>query len=224
MTDNSEQKAGLVMNIISLNVGMPVTTHYKGKPLETGIYKFPAVGPVRLSADGLAGDGQADLVNHGGPDKAVCVYPSEHYAYWEEWLGKKLDCAAFGENLTTAGLLETEVCIGDIYEIGNALVQVSQPRYPCFKLSQKHGPADMPAQVLKTGFSGFYFRVLREGELTPGSAIVKVSSGDGGVPVLRVLQMMASGRGDKRGLEELVRLEALASGIRSRFQGWLDEE
>ncbi|MFD1776777.1 MOSC domain-containing protein [Paenibacillus rhizophilus] len=210
------------MKIMSLNVGMPVTALYHGKTLETGIYKFPVEGPVRLSADGLTGDGQADLVNHGGPDKAVCVYPSEHYAYWEQWLGKKLDCAAFGENLATAGLLETEVCIGDIYEIGTALVQVSQPRYPCFKLSQKHGPAEFPAEVLKTGFSGFYFRVLREGELASGSAIVKVSSGDGGVPVSRVLHMMATGRGDKRGLEELVRLDSLASGIRSRFQGWLD--
>nr|WP_051459277.1 MOSC domain-containing protein [Paenibacillus zanthoxyli] len=212
----------MVMKIISLNVGMPVTALYRGKSLETGIYKSPVVGPVHVSAGGLTGDGQADLVNHGGPDKAVCVYPSEHYAYWEEWLGKKLDYAAFGENMTTAGLLETEVCIGDIYEIGGALLQVSQPRYPCFKLSQKHGPADMPAQVLKTGFSGFYFRVLREGELASGSSVVKISSGDGGVPVSRVLHMMEAGRGDKRGLEELVRLSSLSSVVRLKFQKWLD--
>lgn len=98
------------MEVISLNVGQPVTVGYRGKPLETGIYKQPASGPVRLHAEGFDGDGQADLVNHGGPDKAVCVYPVEHYAYWEEQLDKKLEYSAFGENLTVSGLLETGMC------------------------------------------------------------------------------------------------------------------
>jgi MOSC domain-containing protein YiiM len=207
-----------MMKIVSLNIGKPVTVDYRGKPVETGIYKSPAEGPVKLSVNGLQGDGQADLVNHGGPDKAVCVYPLEHYAHWEELLGKKLEYAAFGENITTTGLIETEVCIGDVYEIGTAVLQVSQPRYPCFKLSQKHGPADMPARVLATGYSGFYFRVLREGEIAAGDMIVKSSNGTGGVPVSRVLRVMEAGGKDMEGLAEAAGLDDLAEGIRNRFR------
>jgi MOSC domain-containing protein YiiM len=210
------------MEIISLNVGRPVTVDYRGKPVETGIYKIPVEGPVQLHSGGFDGDGQADLVNHGGPDKAVCVYPIEHYPYWEEQFGKKLEYSAFGENITTSGLLETAVCIGDVYEIGTALLQVSQPRYPCFKLSQKHGPADLPAKVLGTGYSGFYFRVLREGRISSGDLIFKKESGAGGVPVSHVLHLMEAGRKDRTGLAELAELDSLAAGIRMKFQDWLD--
>lgn len=150
------------------------------------------------------------------------MYPIEHYAFWEEQLGKKLDFSAFGENITVSGLLETEVCIGDVYEIGSTLLQVSQPRFPCFKLSQKHGPADMPAKVLATGYSGFYFRVLREGQITAGDRIVKKESGAGGYPVKRVLYLMEHGRKDKSGLAELSELDSLASGTRMKFRSWLE--
>lgn len=210
------------MRIVSLNIGRPITVDYHGKPLETGIYKAPASGPVHLSVEGLAGDGQADLVNHGGPDKAICVYPLEHYKYWEEQLGKKLEYAAFGENITTSGLLETEVCIGDVYEIGTTLLQVSQPRYPCFKLSQKHGPADLPAKVLATGYSGFYLRVLREGEIAADDIIVKKQSGPGGVSISKLLHMMEVGRKDKTGLADVIELDSLAEGIRHKFRNWLE--
>lgn len=210
-------------NIVSLNIGKPVTVEYKGRPLETGIYKRSANGPLRLGTLGFEGDGQADLVNHGGPDKAVCLYPSEHYPYWETRLGRKLDPAAFGENVTSAGLMETEVRIGDIYAAGTAELQVSQPRYPCFKLSQKHGPADMPAQVLKTGFSGFYFRVLREGVIAPGDTLRLLEQGPQEATVAYVLHMMQSGREDREGLQALAALESLASGIRAKFQGWLED-
>ncbi|WP_410512674.1 MOSC domain-containing protein [Paenibacillus sp. BR2-3] len=209
------------MKIISLNIGRPITVDYRGKPVETGIYKTPAEGPLQLSVNGLYGDGQADLVNHGGPDKAICVYPFEHYSHWEEQLGKRLEYAAFGENMTTTGLMETEVCIGDVYEIGTALLQVSQPRYPCFKLSQKHGPADLPAKVLATGYSGFYFRVLREGEIAAGNAIVKKQSGNAEASVSRVLHFMEVGRKDTAGLADLIELNSLAEGIRTKFREWL---
>lgn len=212
------------MEVISLNVGKPVTVDFHGKPLETGIYKMPAAGQVRLRLKGFDGDGQADLVNHGGADKAVCVYPLEHYAYWEQQLGRKLEYSAFGENLTVSGLLEAEVCIGDIYEIGSALLQVSQPRFPCFKLSQKHGPADMPAKVLSTGYSGFYLRVLREGAIAAGDAIIKRESGAGGYSVSRVLHFMQHGRKDKSALAELIQLDTLAGSTREQFRGWLDAE
>lgn len=210
------------MEIISLNVGRPVTVDYRGKPIETGIYKMPVEGSVRLNSTGFEGDAQADLKHHGGPDKAVCAYPIEHYPYWEQQLEKKLEYSAFGENITTAGLLETEVNIGDVYEIGTTLLQVSQPRYPCFKISQKHGPADLPAKVLETGYSGFYFRVLREGKITPGDVIVKKESGADNVPISRVLHLMKVGLKERAALEELVELDSLSDSVRSQFRNLLD--
>ncbi|OMD25701.1 MOSC domain-containing protein [Paenibacillus odorifer] len=206
------------MEITSLNVGRPVTVDYRGKPLETGIYKTPVEGSVRLHTNGFVGDGQADLKHHGGPDKAVCAYPIEHYSYWEQQLGKKLEYSAFGENITTTGLLETEVCIGDVYEIGTTLLQVSQPRYPCFKISQKHGPADLPAQVLDTGYSGFYLRVLREGMISTGDAIVKKENGDSNASVAHVLHLMQVGLQEEAALAELVELEALSAVVRNKFR------
>lgn len=218
----TETKTELKGQVVSLNIGKPKTVEYRNQPLSTGIYKLPVAGQVALQMEGFDGDGQADLVNHGGPDKAVCVYPLEHYAYWEEQLGRRLDYSAFGENITASGLLETEVCIGDVYEIGTTLLQVSQPRFPCFKLSQKHGPADMPARVLSTGYSGFYFRVLREGRIAAGDQIVKRENGDSGFTVKQVLYFMEHGRKDQSGLAELARLESLATGIRERFRRWLE--
>lgn len=206
------------MEIISLNVGRPVTVDYRGKPLETGIYKKPVQGSVQLHTLGFEGDGQADLKHHGGPDKAVCAYPLEHYSYWEQQLGKKLEYSAFGENITTTGLLETEVCIGDVYEIGTTLLQVSQPRYPCFKLSQKHGPADLPAQVLDTKYSGFYFRVIREGEISAGDLIVKKESGAGSATVAHVLHLMQVGLQEEAALAALVDLEPLSAVVRNKFR------
>lgn len=206
------------MEIISLNVGRPVTVDYRGKPLETGIYKKPVQGSVQLHTLGFEGDGQADLKHHGGPDKAVCAYPLEHYSYWEQQLGKKLEYSAFGENITTTGLLETQVCIGDVYEIGTTLLQVSQPRYPCFKLSQKHGPADLPAQVLDTKYSGFYFRVIREGEISAGDLIVKKESGAGSATVAHVLHLMQVGLQEEAALAALVDLEPLSAVVRNKFR------
>ncbi len=211
--------------MISLNVGKPITVEYKGKELETGIYKQSVQGNVFLGDELFDGDGQADLVHHGGPDKAVCVYPYEHYPYWEEQLGKSLEYAAFGENLTVTGMLETDVCIGDIFQVGEAVLQVSQPRYPCFKLSQKHGSSDLPAQVLKTGFSGFYFRVLQTGYISSASTIHKVESHPAQVSVVEILRILASSRADRDQdtLQRILELDALASVVREKFQRWLDE-
>lgn len=212
------------MEVVSLNVGLPVQVDYRGKPLQTGIYKQPVEGSLPVGLEGFAGDGQADRVNHGGPDKAVNVYPSEHYPFWEEYLGAPLAASAFGENLTVRGLLETEVCIGDVYEIGTALLQVSQPRYPCFKLAQKHGPAEMPSKVLETGYSGFYLRVLREGVIAAGDAIVKRESGAGGYTVARVLYAMEHGKRDRTDVAALAGLDSLSEVVRAKFRGLLEKE
>lgn len=211
----------MTMGIVSLNVGKPVTVDYQGKDLSTGIYKQPVEGPLFLSSLNFEGDGQADLINHGGLDKAVCAYPSEHYPYWERSLGKPMPYAAFGENLTLRGLLEDEVCIGDVYRIGGAVLQVSQPRYPCFKLSQKHGVKDMPARVLNTGYSGFYFRVLEEGRVSADSPVTRLDSQASGITVLEVLRMMKDGRKDEQGLERMLEIDELASSLKSQFGTWL---
>lgn len=212
----------MTMGIVSLNVGKPVTVDYQGKDLSTGIYKQPVEGPLFLSTVNFEGDGQADLVNHGGADKAVCAYPYEHYAYWENTLGKSMPYAAFGENLTMRGLLEDRVCIGDVYRIGDAVVQVSQPRYPCFKLSQKHGVKDMPARVLNTGYSGFYFRVLEEGDVRADSPVTPLESHPAGTTVLDVLHMMKDGRKDEQGLNRMLELDVLSVSLKTQFGKWLE--
>jgi len=140
------------------------------KAWSTGFYKQPVLQPLWLGYEGLKGDQQADRRFHGGSEKAVCVYPAEHYPYWLKTLGfSEMPPGAFGENFTTSGLLETEVCIGDTYAIGEALVQVSQPRQPCWKLARRWQIKDLTAQVERTGHTGFYFRVLRHGAVAAGA-------------------------------------------------------
>ncbi|WP_136607215.1 MOSC domain-containing protein [Paenibacillus dokdonensis] len=211
--------------IVSVNTGKPITVEYLGKPLTTGIYKHPVQGEVFVGRTQMDGDGQADLKHHGGADKAVCVYPYEHYAYWENQLDKQLDYSAFGENLTVTGLLETEVCIGDIFEIGEVVVQVSQPRFPCFKISSKHAVKDFPARVLDTGYSGFYLRILQEGRLSNESVIVKRISDPMQVTVASVLKQQSLGRrqADREQLKRMLEVDALAANVKESFTEWLQE-
>lgn len=150
------------IKILSLNVGMPKQIQFNQKDVSTGIFKSATDEYLYLSYLNFEGDGQGDLVHHGGKEKAVCVYPYEHYPFWENELRRPLDYGAFGENLTIKGLLESDVCIGDVFKLGKAIVQVSQPRQPCYKLSIKYGVPDMPLKVQQTGYTGFYFRVLEE--------------------------------------------------------------
>ncbi len=147
------------------------TPNFSGgmKTWTTGIFKEPVQGSVWLSKTSLAGDGQADLVNHGGADKAVNVYAAEHYPYWRVQLNLPLSQqGAFGENFTTEGLLETEVCIGDTYALGETIVQISQPRQPCWKLALKWHVKDLALQVERNGKTGWYFRVIKEGSVCAG--------------------------------------------------------
>jgi MOSC domain-containing protein YiiM len=141
----------------------------------TGFFKLPVANPVWLGRLNLDGDAQADLENHGGLDKAVNVYPIEHYAYWTQTIPlKDLPAGAFGENFTTAGLTESEVCIGDTFQIGESLVQASQPRQPCWKLARRWGVKDLAIQFQETGRTGWYFRVLREGFVKAEDKLVLV--------------------------------------------------
>jgi MOSC domain-containing protein YiiM len=150
------------MRIISLNVGLPSAQRYEDRKIITGGAKKP-VPRALLRFENLDGDRQADRVNHGGFEKAVCVYPFDHYPYWNRQLGRDLKLGAFSENLTVSGAIETEVCVGDVFRIGEAMVQVSQPRMPCSKLAGKNGSKMLPKLIGDTGYTGFYMRVLSEG-------------------------------------------------------------
>ena len=165
----------------SIQVGLPKTlgtlnaSNTMDQEWTTGFFKETVLGPVWVGTTNLAGDGQADLRVHGGPDKAINVYPSEHYAFWLAELDcKELPNGAFGENFTVAGILETKACIGDIFELGDTLVQISQPRQPCWKLSRRWRVQDLVARVVRTGKTGWYFRVLREGNVQAGAALALV--------------------------------------------------
>jgi MOSC domain-containing protein YiiM len=163
------------VKLVSVNVGMPRDAVWRGEVVHTGIFKDAVPGPVALRGHHLDGDAQADLRVHGGADKAVYGYPSEHYGFWCDWLGvDALPFGAFGENLTTEGLREADVCIGDRFRIGGAVLEVSQPRIPCHKLALRHGRADLPKHFLASGRSGFYFRILAAGMLAAGDAIERV--------------------------------------------------
>lgn len=157
-------------SIRSIQVGLPHEYQPERRddpsrqPWSTGILKRPVRGPIRLRQQNLEGDGQADLIHHGGPDKAVCVYPSEHWSHWSGILPpQQLSGGEFGENFTLEGLTEADVCIGDVFSVGSALVQISQPRQPCWKLARRWQVKDLAVQIQQTGFTGWYFRVLQEG-------------------------------------------------------------
>ena len=159
------------MTIESLNIALPKKEIFRGKEIVTGICKIPVSGQLKLGKTGFEGDGVGDLKNHGGVDKAACVYSLDHYPYWEKILGKKLTPAAFGENLSVSGLSEENVCIGDIFQLGTAVVQVSQPRQPCSTLAALHGRNDFVKLVVDSGRTGFYFRVLEKGTVEKGNLL-----------------------------------------------------
>ena len=160
------------MKVVSVNVAQPRAETINGREVMTGIYKQPIAGRVRVRRHSLEGDGQADLKVHGGEFKAIYAYPLEHYERWERFLQRiNLPLGMFGENLTTSGLLESAVCIGDVLRIGSAVLQVTHPRMPCFKLAHKFGRPQFIKEFLQSGRSGFYLRVIEEGDLGAGDDV-----------------------------------------------------
>lgn len=164
------------MQLISVNVGRPHEVEFHGRPVVTSIFKSPVDGNVAVSSTNVDGDQQSDLTVHGGYAKAVYGYPSEHYAFWTRELGvEEFPWGAFGENLTTEGLLERTLRIGDRLRVGTVELEVTQPRFPCFKLGVRFGRDDMVKRFFKSGRSGFYFAVVREGAIQAGDPIELVS-------------------------------------------------
>lgn len=179
------------MRIISVNVGMPRPLPHPGGVVESGIVKEPVAGPVAVGALNLAGDGQADLSVHGGVDKAVYAYPHEHYAAWARELGRDdLTPGWFGENLTIDGVSEDEVAIGDAFRAGSALLEVSQPRIPCFKLAARMGDPAFAKPFLRSGRTGFYLRVIEEGTVEAGDPVVRERAATGSMSVREVAALL----------------------------------
>ena len=206
------------MRLISVNVGRPRLVMWRGEPVSTGIFKEPVAGRVYLRTLNLDGDRQADLTVHGGPAKAVYAYPSEHYPFWRgELPGVELPWGMFGENFTTAGLLETTVNVGDRLRVGTAELQVTQPRMPCYKLGIKFGRADMLKRFLASGRTGFYFAVLREGEVGAGDDVELIARDPRGVTVADVVRLYVRDRDDVETMRRAVAVEALPQGWRDEF-------
>jgi MOSC domain-containing protein YiiM len=162
----------MTARLVAVSTGRPREVEWQGEKLLTSIFKEPVAGRVRVRRLNIEGDAQADLEVHGGEDKAVYAYPAEHYAYWREQLpGVPLPWGAFGENLTVEGLLEGSVHVGDRFRMGSAEFVVTEPRMPCYKLALRFGRPDMVKRFLKSGRTGFYLAVRKEGEIGAGDAI-----------------------------------------------------
>lgn len=211
------------MRVLSLNVGRPRAAAWKGKIVETGIFKEPVAGRVALRGHQLEGDGQGDRAVHGGEFKAVYAYPSEHYPFWCAELGvASLPWAAFGENLSTEGLLESEALIGDVYRIGTALLRVTQPRFPCSRLALRHGRDDIIKRFLHSLRSGIYFAVEAEGELAAGDAITLERRSTSGISVREVAGLVPGPR-DPELLRRAAALVELPPSLREQLAGYLGE-
>ena len=211
------------MRVLSVNVGLPRQVVWRGKSITTGIYKEPITGRVPLRPLNLDGDRQADLRVHGGPEKAVYVYPSESYELWaSERPELDFGPGMFGENLTTLGLLEAEVSVGDRFCIGTAELVVTQPRLPCFKLGIKMGRDEFVTEFLDRGLFGFYLAVTREGEVAAGDPIVEVVRDLRGLRVTEVAHLYAHGRDDVEGMRRAVAHDGLPAGWREYFRRRVD--
>lgn len=207
------------MKLVSVNVGFPREVIWKDKTVTTGIFKEPVEGRVKVRFLNLDGDRQADLTVHGGADKAIYLYPVEHYEYWRGELPEmELPWGMFGENLTTVGLLEDRVNIGDRFRIGTAEVMVTQPRMPCYKLGIKFGRANMVKQFLDSRLTGFYFSVLQEGEVGVGDAMELISRDENNVTVADITRLYVRQSDDLQMLHRAVQVKALPDGWRDYFQ------
>jgi len=208
--------------LLSVNVGLPRDIRWKGRTVHTGIWKYPVHGRCRVGRLNLEGDGQGDLAGHGGEQRAVLVYQIESYRYWQEQL-KRTDFAhgQFGENFTIEGLPDDVVCIGDRYQIGSAVFEVTQPRVTCYRVGIRMNEPRMPAFLTSSGRPGFYFRVLQEGEVGAGDEIVKVGESDEQMTVAEINALLYSPdhAGDR--LEAALQIKALSPGWRSSFEALL---
>jgi MOSC domain-containing protein YiiM len=212
------------MKLISLNVGLPRDVIWKGKSVTTSIFKVPVEGRVKLKTLNLDGDRQSDLTVHGGVHKAVYAYPSEHYDYWRrELVGTELPWGMFGENLTVDGLFEDELNIGDRVRIGTAELAITQPRLPCYKLAVKFGRDDIIKRFLESRRTGFYFAVLKEGDVGAGDSIEFISRDANELKVAGVTRLYLDGQDDLEGLQRALRVDTLPESWKTYFENQLEK-
>lgn len=207
------------MQVISINVGLPREVMWQGKPVLTGIYKQPVEGRIQLKSLNFNGDQQADLSVHGGVDKAVYAYSTEHYAYWRNQLPEmELPWGMFGENLTIEGLSEDAVNIGDRFRLGTAEVMATQPRMPCYKLGIKFGRADMVKRFLDSRLTGVYFSVLQEGDVGTGDRLELISRDENHITVSDITRLYVRETRDLELLQRVLQVQALPDSWRDYFQ------
>jgi MOSC domain-containing protein YiiM len=205
--------------LVSVNVGLPREVQWHARSVRTSIWKTPKEGRVRVGKLNLEGDEQSDLSVHGGPDKAVYAYPSEHYAFWRAELpDMDLPWGSFGENLTTEGVLESGVMIGDQIQVRSAQFVVTQPRMPCFKLALRFGRDDMVKNFLRSGRTGFYLAVLRQGEVGAGDPVEFTVRNDHGLSVADVAALYARDSDNQTLLRRAVDTPALPESWREYFR------
>jgi len=211
------------IEIKTFSVGLPqkVKVMYgQDYEMDSAICK-QAVDEAYLATDGFRGDGVADLRYHGGPDRAVCVYPYEHYALWEKEINQKLPSAAFGENLTLTNMLEKNVCIGDIYKVGDAIVQIAQGRVPCSTITKRLGNPILLKKMVQTGFTGYLCRVLEEGTVRKDSRIELILPHPKKVSIHKANEIYYHQHKDVDGIKEILTVEELASEWREELSGRL---
>lgn len=206
------------MRILHVNVGQPREIEWRGRMVTTGIFKEAVTGPVNIRRHNLEGDRQADLSVHGGPDKAVYVYAAGHYLLWSKEL-PDLDPTpgAFGENLTIDDFRENGIRIGDRFLAGTALLEVSQPRLPCYKLNLRHGRDDMIDRMLANGLTGFYLRILEEGAVEAGAPFERTDSDPSAITVAEAARLYTGATDDAQLLRRAIATSALSAGWRDRF-------
>ncbi len=207
------------MELISVNVGMPRIVEWQGKRIETSIFKEPVSGRVQVNRLNLVGDRQADLTVHGGAEKAVYVYPLEHTAFWSgELPDLEFPHGAFGENLTTTGLTESTVHIGDRLRIGSAEFVVTQPRMPCYKLTVRFHRPDMLKRFMRSGRTGFYLAVTQEGQVGAGDAITVIERSPERISIADIVSLYATDDDNQDLLRRASELPMLPEGWRDYFR------
>ncbi len=212
-------------NLLSVNVGLPRDVPWQGKTVFTGVYKEPVTGPRHVSKLNVEGDGQGDLAGHGGEHRAVFVYQLDSYRYWERELGRTdFVYGQFGENFTVEGLSDEEVCIGDRYQIGTAVFEVTQPRVTCFRVGIRMNDPRIPALLVSHHRPGFYFRVLEEGDVAAGDAIIKLANGSEQMTVAEVDALLYLPGHPRQQLLRTLRIPALSPGWQTSFRALLESD
>src|ERR1700686_2336085 len=211
--------------LLSVNVGLPRDVTWKGKTVRTSVGKSPVTGRRMVRNLDIDGDAKADLAGHGGEQRAVFVYQMDSYHYWERFLGRSdFTFGQFGENFTVEGLADNDVCIGDRYRIGSAEFEVTQPRVTCYRVGIRMNEPRMPALLVEHHRPGFYFRVLREGEVGAGDDIVKITDGPERMSVAEVDALLYLPGHSREQLERALRIPALSKGWQSSFQEMLQQD